>query len=90
MDLSDPAFVRQQVFAVIAAWDPMQFIPKGKSKSYDPVISEIIAGLGPKTERDMLARTIGNVFRKWFGSASFEKDFEECQPIARKIIKLLS
>lgn len=90
MDLSDPAFVRQQVFAVITTWDPMEFAAKGKMKSYEPVIVEIIASLGPKTERDMLARNIGNIFRKWFGSASFEKDFDECQPVARKIIKLLS
>ncbi len=90
MDLSDPAFVRQQVSAVLTSWDPMEFVSKGKVKSYDPVIAEIIASLGPKTERDMLARNIGNVFRKWFGSTAFEKDFDECQPVARKIIKLLS
>ena len=90
MDLSDPAFVRQQVAAVITTWDPVEAIAKGKPKAYDPIIAEIIASLGPKTERDMLARNIGNIFRKWFGSVAFEKDFEECQPVARKIIKLLS
>ena len=45
MDLSDPAFVRQQVSAVLTSWDPMEFVSKGKVKSYDPVIAEIIAGL---------------------------------------------
>lgn len=90
MDLSDPAFVRQQVTAVIIKWDPMEAVAKGKQKSYDPVITEIIATLGPKTDRDVLARNIGTIFRKWFGSAAFEKDFEECQPVARKIIKQLS
>ena len=90
MDLSDPAFVRQQVTAVIIKWDPVEAVAKGKKTAYDPVITEIIASLGPKTERDMLARNLGNIFRKWFGSATFEKDFEECQPVARKIIKSLS
>ena len=90
MDLSDPAFVRQQVAAVITSWDPMAACAQGKSKAYDPVINEIVASLGPRVERDMLARNIGNVFRKWFGSTAFEKDFDECQPVARKIIKLLS
>ena len=90
MDLSDTAFVRQQVSAVITTWDPMEFVAKGKIKSYEPVITEIITSLGPKTERDMLARNIGNIFRKWFGSVAFEKDFEECQPVARKINLLLN
>ena len=90
MDLSVPAVVRQHVSAVILTWDPVRAVAMGKKSSYDPVIAEIIASLGPKTELDVLARSIGNIFRKWFGSASFKKDFEECLPVARKIIKLLS
>jgi hypothetical protein len=90
MDLSDADFVRQQVSAVIIKWDPMGFVPKGKAKGYDPVINEIITSLGPKTDRDMLARNIGSICRKWFGPTAFEKEFEECVPVARKIIKHLS
>lgn len=90
MDLSDADFVRQQVSAVIVKWDPMEYVPQGKVKGYDPVINEIVSSLGPKTDRDMLARNIGNICRKWFGPASFEKEFEDCLPVARKIIKQLS
>ncbi|MBT3320419.1 MAG: DUF1871 family protein [Clostridia bacterium] len=71
---------------VIDKWDPIGLLAMGApADEYSFEISDIAAVALKVNDSETLAKSIQDIFIKYFGSGSFRNSFEECREIATKL-----
>lgn len=79
----------EKVKAIIDGWDPVDLLTCGHcpSDEYDDISIELAQMLTFDTDVETLKNDIYNIFVRDFDAETFDKSPQECETIARKIIK---
>ena len=79
----------EKVKAIIDGWDPVDLLTccHCPSDEYDDISIELAQMLTFDTDVETLKNDIYNIFVRDFDAGTFDKSPQECETIARKIIK---
>lgn len=79
----------EKVKAIIDGWDPVDLLTccHCPSDEYDDISIELAQMLTSDTDVETLKNDIYNIFVRDFDAGTFDKSPQECETIARKIIK---
>ena len=78
--------MREKVAKIINDWDPIDLFPYSPKDEYEVEIELISELLHKTTDVERLANDISTIFIKRFGDDVFNRRYNECLSVAKKIL----
>ncbi|MEL7606846.1 MAG: DUF1871 family protein [Sedimentibacter saalensis] len=78
--------MREKVAKIINDWDPIDLFPYSPKDEYEIEIELISELLHETTDLEHLANDINTIFIKRFGDDVFNRGYNECLSVAKKIL----
>lgn len=80
--------MENEVTVIINEWDPIGLFPGAPLDEYYDEIQQILLFLDTNKTVEELSKRIKDIFENSFNSTVFDKSENECNEIAKKIMKL--